>query len=274
MKSFIQSTTSRIKLAKSLSVTATESRPLLPLGSTKYSQSGVNGFVTTPESVLAFSGGWLTASVTGLPIGASARTMEAMLRFDTNPSSNNAGAVSYGGYANGQDFVLVPRGSEISDNIGMHYYSQNLNSTRNIANMGFGTWFHVCVTQQGTTQRIYLNGTLYATGSLTLNTGSSLFAIGRRISGGSEVLSNGYIREVRLWDKALTQEQINECVNTRFLGFIPSGLKFYAVMNETDATGVVDKVSGVAMTKAGTTITASTQNITYYQRFKSSILSS
>ena len=69
-------------------------------------------------------------------------------------------------------------------------------------------WYHICVTRSGSTVKVYLNGSLDGTGTVTLNyyTGTT----GRiGASGSAQEFFNGTIDQVRIFSKALSQNEVS-----------------------------------------------------------------
>ncbi len=99
--------------------------------------------------------------------------------------------------------VYVTAGNKFGINIGNHNYINGSGTT-----FASGKWYHVCATWSGGyTVKFYVNGNLDGTQffSQTMPTNTNDAWIGRYYSTSR---FNGYIDEVRIWDPALSQEQI------------------------------------------------------------------
>ena len=105
------------------------------------------------------------------------------------------------------------------------------------------TWTHIAATYDQTAIRIYINGVLNASINATqaLPTGSEVWYLGKRWDGTTEMFS-GIMDELRIWNVARTQAQIQETMNST----VPTnsaGLRAYYRLDETtgaiasDATG-------------------------------------
>ena len=75
-------------------------------------------------------------------------------------------------------------------------------------------WYHICLTYDGTTARLYGNGIELASGEKTWNLVLDRAHIGRQINDLPEFWA-GRIDEVRLYDQALTAEEVAWLVGKR-----------------------------------------------------------
>ena len=104
------------------------------------------------------------------------------------------------------------------------------------------TWQHLAVTHDGSRVRMYVNGELVAESVIPSpyysSTGYSLY-IGNEIIGSPEYL-NGRINEVRIWNYALSQEEIRSKMYFSLAGN-ESGLVGYWPMDEISGTLAHDK---------------------------------
>ena len=74
-----------------------------------------------------------------------------------------------------------------------------------------GQWVHLAATKSGTATKIYINGSLAATGTtaLTINTSPNNLLIGE-MANLADAFFNGKIDEVRIWSVARTQSEISD----------------------------------------------------------------
>ncbi len=110
--------------------------------------------------------------------------------------------------------------------------------------LSLNTWQHIAATYDGTTMRIYVNGTQVTTksSSVSIANAGSNFIIGNW-GGGTDRGFIGMIDEVRVWNTVRTQTDINA---NKFVNIASntSGLKAYYKLDEgsgsstTDATGL------------------------------------
>jgi hypothetical protein len=96
--------------------------------------------------------------------------------------------------------------SNYSDNIGFASYgSMNVNDFVSGVVATIGTWFHVVATLNNNVMKMFINGELNMTQTLpALNVNNNIY-IGRE-SGGRAL--NAYIQNVRIYDRALSDEEI------------------------------------------------------------------
>ncbi len=124
--------------------------------------------------------------------------------------TSNAGSwkwiFQYGEHASARDRSLA---IDSSDKARMYVYGTNAISTTSVTD---GRWHHLVGTLDGTTSKIYVNGVLEDAQSPTLNTYTYTGArIGRNVS--TPYWFNGLIDEVRIYNYALTDEQIKLLYN-------------------------------------------------------------
>ncbi len=132
------------------------------------------------------------------------------------------------------------------------------------ASVNTGKWIHVAVVKNGTTYSLYINGVLDGTGSWTytgydMNTAS----IGVLYYSGalySDSYFPGSMDEMRLWNVARTQSQIQANMNNE-ISASTSGLLHYYKFNSGSGTALIDEVSGgSSLTLSNFALTGSTSN--------------
>ncbi len=109
-------------------------------------------------------------------------------------------------------------------------------------------WQHVAGTYDGNTKRIYINGVEVASstnGTGTINyTPVNNLRIGRYSDDDESYSYAGKIDEVRIWNTARTQEQINEYMSKPIQSNYQDMIAYWQ-LNEATGTTVVDKISGL-----------------------------
>jgi hypothetical protein len=114
-------------------------------------------------------------------------------------------------------------------------------------------WNHVVITNDGTTAKTYINGQLSAEGA----TGASLIAdqkplyVGCNLDSGIGNYFNGQIAEVRIWNKARTEAEIQGDMCQRLTGK-EANLVAYYPLDKIQAEGSVQKVLDLAGNNHGT----------------------
>ena len=142
------------------------------------------------------------ANLSGLPLGASARTISCWVYHRSN---ENFTAFSYGNAAAGQAFGLsVMPGS---GQIGFYGYGglayDKLVSHATVLNV----WTHYAVTYDGAVVKIYVNGQLKLNTNVSLNTANSNFKIGINVANNYETANVKY-DALNIFNIALTDTQI------------------------------------------------------------------
>ena len=187
---------------------------------------------------------YLTGPTTGLPQGASPRTLCAWVSPATYPSSGNAFTIlSYGTNTLGQSFSLNLANSSGTQQVVLSSSGDDVTTNYNLP---LNTWSHLCATYDGTTARIFINGNQSASAAKNYNTGSTFFSIGS-VSGAQYY--RGKIDDVRIYSGAQTGAQIKA-----FGVQVPNGLvAYYPLDGDTnDYSG-----SGANASILGTVTTAS-----------------
>lgn len=94
-------------------------------------------------------------------------------------------------------------------------------------------WQHFAWVYTGSQVQLYVNGNLSGSvaASGTINNTAIQFAIGKSILSGFNFVYNGRIDEVSVWNKALTQTEIQDMMNNELLGTEPN-LQLYYKFNQ------------------------------------------
>ncbi|MDQ2769052.1 MAG: FG-GAP-like repeat-containing protein [Bacteroidota bacterium] len=156
---------------------------------------------TPPGNALAFDGvdDYATGTMALLPQGNAARTLEAWVLTTTSGSVIfNYGTAS----SNQRSGILV---------IGGHlYYVGEGNDLQGNITITDGRWHHVAATYNGTTLSLYVDGVLdVSSNPSAFGTTGTSWNLGKRIPPlTSTELLNGRLDEVRVYNVALTQAQV------------------------------------------------------------------
>lgn len=178
--------------------------------------------------------------------GSNARTVEAWIKTTANANPANGGSqktiVDWGNLATGQRFTfnllwgnairLEAQGNGLSGNTAVND----------------GNWHHVAaVYDPNATNKVslYVDGVLDVAGNLTVTINTNLVTpvrIGRRIDGVNGF--TGAIDEVRIWNIAKTQTQIQESMNFELCSPQPNLMAYYK-FNEGIADGTNTSTTSV-----------------------------
>ena len=156
-------------------------------------------------------------------------TLEMWVKL--NPTQMSSGLVTFGR-------VLDERFATAVDNNKIHYTQDwspgDGDGPLEISNtLELNTWYHCSVTHTGSLVTLYIDGALEAhTEFDTPSNFSSDYGIyfSRQIGGGQEYL-NGFLDEVRIWDYARSQQQLNITMDN-YLSGSEDGLIGYWRCNE------------------------------------------
>lgn len=174
---------------------------------------GASGSAKTAASFNG-TGAISLTGITSLPIGNASYTVEAWIK----PTGYGAqGIVSWGSGVNTVGTNNAFRVTSASEATGtspanvtglVHYwYGGSANTWASATNLANGGWHHVASTYNGTSKKVYVDGTLVATNSSpgTASVGSSVFYIGQTPF--NERFS-GSIDEVAIYNTALSDATI------------------------------------------------------------------
>lgn len=258
--------TSKVKFQKSLSENETSQKSLVSFTSTVPISKKQNPTVNITEPVFYFNGGFLSFTLPNLPIGSAARTIEFLVKYNGTPIGDQWAALQYGGASSNSDFCVVVHNTAT--------YVDLFNATpaafSGFSTFGYGEWHHVCITATTLSQKIYVNGNLLATGGFAMTTSSSDVNIAKRATASSS-FTGGAIKEVRIWNKELSANQVGDLVRTR-LEYVPSGLIFYSKINATTASQNIDSTGNVATISSSGTINITEETLSLTSRSSSEYL--
>lgn len=193
--------------------------------------------------------------------GTSARTVEAWIR--TPYQSNQEVVTDWGSMSTGQRFTLNLINGRIRTEIG----GQGVTGNILIADQ---QWHHVAVTFDNSATlkyKLYVDGSLDTAYNLnvSINTSSSTnMRIGVRMDGANYFTGN--IDEVRVWNYARTESEIDSTKNMEFCAK-PSGLVAYYKLNQgiaggsnTGLTTANDEIPNQSGSLSGFALSGSTSN--------------
>lgn len=113
-----------------------------------------------------------------------------------------------------------------------------------VSNPSLNTWHHIACTYDGTTQKLYLNGSLVASASTSQTVSVSQNLIIGKQSYSDVAYFNGSINNLKIFNTALTQDQVRELYTKPELtlptGIASSALKLDMPMQEGSGTAILD----------------------------------
>ncbi|MES2566544.1 MAG: LamG-like jellyroll fold domain-containing protein [Bacteroidota bacterium] len=186
----------------------------------------------TPAAALNFDGVDDYVDVTSpanIPVGNSPYTIEAKIKPTVLGVEGIAGWGSYGN-TNQVNALRI----DASGNIVNYWWGSDLVVSSSPVNMADGNWHHVAATFDGTIRKIYLDGVLKGSDEPAAHVVPSAanFRIGSTNNG---EFFNGGLDEVRIWDVARTQCEINSYMNCEIPGAMTALVANYHFNQGVDA---------------------------------------
>ena len=196
------------------------------------------------NNVLSFDGVddfvQLPSTVASLITGGTEATIELMVRLNLNTPISSP-RVGFLGFTTAADNSAYPW---LDNNLYINTFRNDRITSGSNVDFNKTQWHRVSITTTPGTNgwKFYQNGNLFfqATGLNAIHINSNTLFIGR--SHGAFWL-NGSISDIRLWNKALSQQEIDELKYKRLFGN-ESNLVGYWDFKEGRGTAVIDKVHG------------------------------
>jgi Concanavalin A-like lectin/glucanases superfamily/F5/8 type C domain len=220
---------------------------------------------STPTCNILFDG--TTAASVSVPNNAlinptAAFTYEAWFKANNNVGVNRA-IISKGITTNYSASILLE--ASTGKIVGEFYTGASLKTLKSLIGYNDNAWHHVAYTYDGANIKLYIDGTLEGTLAATgaVSTVTQDFTIGKYSA------SNGFnfwgsIDEVRVWNTARTQLQINNTIYTQLIGN-EANLQAYYNFSDTTYNGQGQLIKNKCTT-TGTVLDGFTEgNATYPQ---------
>lgn len=181
------------------------------LGTNPFSSNAGTTFTTdrfgNPNMAININNTGTSATITGLPYGTSSRTISLWAKINTTLGGYNFmfsyGQTSVAGSAQAGSFTT-------SDVSYLGYYTNVFQTSSN----ALATWYHFVYVYDGTTVKIYKNGSLIRTATVSWNTlnNNDIFNLGKDFGGAAAF--NGAIDDLKIYDRALSQTDITSVYTT------------------------------------------------------------
>ncbi|MDP1728523.1 MAG: LamG-like jellyroll fold domain-containing protein [Bacteroidota bacterium] len=139
------------------------------------------------------------------------------------------------------------------------YHNGNWTSAKYLTPLTLNRWTHVACTYDQTQIKLYVNGVLVATqnATLALPYGSEDWSIGKRWDYLETV--NGYMDEVRIYNEALTENQIISDMRDTTIA-LPENLVAYYNFDQGNASGTNTEINTLTDRSSSTSYTGALQN--------------
>ncbi|MEJ2105426.1 MAG: T9SS type A sorting domain-containing protein, partial [Ignavibacteriaceae bacterium] len=205
-----------------------------------------------------------------LQITGNKITLEAWINVNEFKSQPFAGSVIVKDQGSNSSGYMIRCGGDgiINFNIGNGSWHE-INTPANSVHLN--QWQHVAATYDGTSMKIFIDGELVAQNNITLtigNANNSNLLIGES-PGFPERVFNGKIDEVRIWNVARTQSQIQTTMNTiltpEYYSTSDSGLVGYWRLDEGTGQTAADLSVFSNTATLGTTLNPDASDPTWVQ---------
>lgn len=186
-------------------------------------------------------------------LGTSNRTFEAWVYVSTTAPASNLCISDYGLNASGSRNTFLVTGTRALSFVSG---GTNGNISSNANDITPGVWTHVAFVLDAGTGYLYVDGLQVGTGNLSgvnTPTGNEMIKIGNRVTG-SNIYFNGSIADLRVWNVARTQNEIQNDMDSQYCS-LPTGLVDYYKLNEGGANvdnSTITSINDVVDTNTGT----------------------
>jgi hypothetical protein len=188
-------------------------------GTTWYDVAGNNNgtltngptFNSTNGGSIVFDGAddYISDTITGLPTGASARTVNIWVKITGTPSSNPYfGLCGYGAQSTANTFDLGY--IDATGKVFLDVYGAG--GIQNTSSLSKNIWYMITGIYTGTTLQLYINGILENSNTYVINTSNSAFKLGV-ITWGYPAPLIGNISNAQIYNKALSSTEVLQNYN-------------------------------------------------------------
>jgi hypothetical protein len=179
---------------------------------TDISYSSANGKINDGAG---FNGStsYITQGANNFPTGSAARTFNMWVKLNNQPISGHLGTFLMYGNAANENMQSVG----VYNNSGSYYIAYNGygDDYNELYTLSTSTYYMITATFDGTTAKLYVNGSQLGTGSnqSSWNTSASTnYYLGSQ--GGSDYMLDGSLDEVAVWSRVLSGSEISQLYNS------------------------------------------------------------